>query len=96
MHDRTTTALAHDIPVLAAMLEALGGPAHPIHLGGLRLHAIWDHEAPADRAYVLAIGTRVVPRIDGTTEFAAPDMAALLTSVGVTPGRLAAAIAESA
>lgn len=95
MHDRATTALTHDIPVLAAMLEALGGPARPVHLGGLRLHVIWDHEAPADRAYVLAIGTRAVPRIDGATEFAAADMAALLASVGVTPGRLAAAIGKT-
>lgn len=84
----------HDRALTAAMLEALSSA--PVRVGGLRLRAVWDYEAPADRAYVLDIGGRDVPRADGSYEFTAQDMAALLASVGVSSARLAAAIAEVA
>lgn len=83
-----------DAALTAALLESV--EPRGVRLGGLRLRAVFDYEHADDRAYVLDIGGRDVPRIDGTTEFTATDMAALLASVGVTSARLAVAIAETA
>lgn len=92
MPDSTApTVNAADTALIAALLETVTPTG--VSLGGLRLRAVFDRETPADRAYVASIGDRNIPRVDGSVEFSADDMAALLASVGVTSARLAVAIA---
>lgn len=90
-----TPTTDRDTALIAVMLEAVTPSG--VRLGGLRLRVVFDRESPNgqnDRAYAISIGTRDIPRIDGSTEFTADDMAALLASVGVTSARLAVAVAS--